>query len=200
MYTLQELVNRVDSKGVPYRIMETQAKMLGLAPAMQRVPMNQPDHHAVVQAANLPSAAYSRYNQGYALSNVGTVAIREKSSRMELATSIEQKLVHATKNPELVLMQNVGRLYQGLSSTMEEKMFYEQVYVNDEGFEGLHSRYTDTASAAASQIIDAAGATNGKNTSIWLIKTGEGGARIIYPEDGNAGILHTPKAPRPETY
>jgi len=200
MYTLQELVNRVDSKGVPYRIMETQAKMLGLVSALQRVPMNQPDHHAVVQAANLPAAAYSRYNQGYALTNVGTVAIREKAAKLELATSIEQQLVNGTKAPELVRMQNVVRLYQGLTATSEQKLFYEEVSANQDGFDGLHARYTDTSSAAASQIIDAEGSNNGKNTSIWLIKTGEGGTRMIYPENGNAGIEHEPKAPRPQTY
>ncbi len=196
MYTLQELCNRMDKNGLPMKIIETQSKIQGFAPNLQRVPMSHPGYHAVTQAANLPAAAYSRYNRGYALSSVGTVTIREKSARFELATSIEQELAEATANPEMYRFQNVLRLNQGLNATIESKLFYEQVAIEQDGFDGLHIRYSDPTSPAGNQLINAAGTSSGQLTSIFLVKTGEGGVRVTYPDNGNAGIKHIVKPPR----
>jgi hypothetical protein len=202
MYTLADLAARIPKDNTVQALIDVSSKVNGLASFLQWVPGNSADgkERIVSLTAGNPPAAYSRYNEGYLLSKVGGVSIKEKTAKLEVATTIEQKLAKDVRNPELFRFQNVMGLSRGLMDTIEQKLFYEQVAVNQDGFDGLHRRFTDPASAAATQVVNATGTAAGKQTSIWIIKTGEGGARIVYPDNETAGMQHTPFPPRAEHY
>lgn len=200
MYTIQEVANRVDKNSTVRPIIEVASKMNSLYSDLTWVPANGGDHHMVSLDAGLPAAAYSRYNQGVAKSTYGTVTIREKMAGLEVSTEIEQKLLKTVKNPEMFRFQNVLGCKRGMVNTVEDKLFYEQIANVQDGFDGLHTRYSDANSEAAVQIVDAEGSTNGRNSSIWFVKTGEKGVQLIYPDDGMAGIEHVPHPVRAEHY
>jgi hypothetical protein len=202
MYTLADLAARIPKDNTVQALIDVSSKMNSLASFLQWVPGNSADgkERIVSLTAGNPPAAYSRYNEGYLLSKVGGVSIKEKTAKLEVATSIEQKLAKDVRNPELFRFQNVMGLSRGLMDTVEQKLLYEQVAVNQDGFDGFHTRFTDPASAAANQVVDAGGSTAGAQTSIWIVRTGEGGARIVYPDDEMAGMQHIPYPPRAEHY
>lgn len=90
-------------------------------------------------------------------------------------------------------MEVSGRAFiEAMGQKAANALIYEDNVEYAERIPGLHVRFNDLGAGNGGQIINAGGADDSANTSIWLITWGQDTTHLIYPRGCKAGIKTTP--------
>lgn len=143
------------------------------------VEANQLTSHKITQRQSLPSGTWRQINAGVPSEASQTKQIVEPIGMLESYSKVDATLVKLAPNPQQFRSQEDLAFVEGLGQTLATAIFYGDIDVNPEQFDGLASRYGLLANAS----VHGAGGTGSDLASLWIIKWGErqDGVHMVYP-------------------
>lgn len=157
---------------------------------MLTVEGNLPTGHKTVIRTGLPSATWRLLNYGVQPSKSTTAPIVDTCGNLEAFAEVDVDIAKLNgQTAEFRLSESIAFL-QAMNQEMAATLFYGNIAVTPERFQGLAPRYNSlTGSATGAQIVDMLG-TGSTNTSIWIVTWGERTTHGIFPKGSTAGLQH----------
>lgn len=138
-----------------------------------------------------PEGQLRAFNEGWDAEKVHGADVRYKAAMVRSRSEVDRDLYNTRKPEEREswrFRQDEGFM-RGLARTAVRKIFYGDPSSDTRDVLGLANIVTPTNDAFKGRIIDAAGTTANKQTSIWLINWDPANTYCFYPENGSdAGL------------
>lgn len=191
--TLLDIAKQQDPNGthaMVYEILNLLNPMIQDAPAM---PSNAQMGNRVTVRAGLPTVAFSKVNKGITRSKAVTKQLVDTIGMMVGLSEVDAKLlpIVGSENFQAARLSEDRAFLEAMAVKAENTMFYGNEDVDESGFTGLQPRLnTFNQAVTDSQVIAHHGSPTGDDyTSIYMVDWGEGGAHVIYPKMGTAGLM-----------
>lgn len=143
-------------------------------------------HQSVIRTG-LPSVTWRKLYGGVQADKSRRARITDSCGMMEAYNEVDKALADLNSNANEFRASEARAQIEAMSQDLAETLFYGNISVNPERFEGLASRYSSLSADNRENIIDAGG-TGSDNASIWLIAWDPQAIFGIYPKGSTAGI------------
>ena len=152
---------------------------------------NDGDSHVVSIRTGLPSVAWKRFNYGVAQSKSQSQTVKEATGLLRAYSKVDKDLAEKNGNAaEFRASEDVAFL-EAMNQELATTLFYGNVNVTPEKFNGFSMRYVDPDATDRTKIgynmVDGGG-TGSNNSSIWLVAWGDQTCFGLYPESERAGF------------
>lgn len=196
--SFNDIVARQAPDGMLLNIIEIIKQSNPIMDDIRWVATNQNMFHIAAQRTGYPQGTYRAFYQGVPTEKSTNTQIQEGVSMLETFLKPDKRLVEMQNNPQQFLMGEVKGAMTGLAETQANTLFYGNVALNPNQFNGLATRYNQfgtNPSLMSYNVIDAGGV--GDNlTSIWLVSWGDDKVFGLYPKNSTAGLRHKDLGPK----
>lgn len=141
----------------------------------------------------LPTAAWTRYYKGVQPSKSETAQVVDTTGNLKAWSEIDADLVKNAVNGNQLRINEAQAFLEAMNNEMATTLFYGDEATNVSGFTGLTPRFNSLKAKNASQVINAGGTVESKNTSIWLVVWGDRTVHGLYPRGSSAGMSREDK-------
>lgn len=187
--TLIDLAKRQDPDGGTAKIVEILSQDNPLLQDMHYEEGNLPAGHRSTIRTGLPPVYWRLINQGTPPSKSTTAQVEDTVGMLESWIEIDEELVNLAKDKRAYRFSESQAHFEALRQEMAQTVFYGNSGTAPEEFTGLAPRYSSLSAPNAQNIVVGGGGVGADNTSIWLIKWGQGVFGIV-PQGSTAGIKH----------
>lgn len=158
---------------------------------------NLPTGHRTTLVTSLPTPDWRRINRGVRKSKSGTAQIDEVCARMEAFSDVDEALLEISPNPALTRVNEDQRFREAFNQALSETLFYGNMNVEPERFNGFATRFSSGAAAVgyADSMVNGGG-SGSDNASIWVVGWGADTVHGIYPKGTQAGFQANDKGSR----
>jgi len=193
--TLADLYKQQDGMGkVTSAIIELLAETNPILEDMIVQECNNGTTHLTTVRTGIPSATWRRLYQAVQPSKTTNKQVQDATGMLEAWSEIDADLVKLSKDPGQFRLNEASGFLEGMNNQMAEALFYADTDTDPEKFMGLMPRFNSLAGADTSaQIVNAAGASAGAQTSVWFIVWGERTVHALYPSGSMAGLQREDK-------
>ena len=182
--TAAELVKRDGINDDQRRIIEQLAvtnEMLLDAPIVEA---NDRTVNTQVIRTALPKGTHRIYNQGVGTGASQTDTIHDVVAQLAIYSKVDASLVKNARNPQQFLMDEQASFIAGLANDQADDIFYGNHAKQAANINGFATRRGKINTV---NTFSAGGATEGAQTSIYLVKWGTQNVKYIYPREA-AGL------------
>lgn len=148
---------------------------------------NLPVGHQSTVRTGLPTVTWRKLYGGVQADKSRRARITDSCGMMEAYNEVDKALADLNGNTNEYRASEARAQIEAMSQDLAETLFYGNIAVNPERFEGLAARYSLKSADNGENIIDAGG-TGSDNASIWLIAWDPNAIFGIYPKGSTAGI------------
>ena len=148
---------------------------------------NLPTGHRSVIRTGLPTATWRKLYGGVQPDKSKREQITDSTGMLEAYAEVDKALADLSGDVAGYRATEDSAFIESMSQDLAETLFYGNVHVNPERFEGFDTRFNDLSAANADNIIDAGG-TGSDNASMWLIGWAPTTVFGIYPKGSQTGI------------
>lgn len=153
---------------------------------------NLPTGHQSVARTGLPTSTWRKLYGGVQPDKSKRAKITDSCGMLEAYNEVDKAIADLNGNTEAFRTSEAAAQLESMSQDLAETLFYGNVSVNPERFEGLAARYSSLSASNADNLIDGGG-SGSDNASIWLVNWAPGKCFGIYPKGSSAGITMTDK-------
>lgn len=163
-------------------------------PIMQHIPWkegNLPTGNQTTLRTSYPHPQLRRINRGVQPGKSTTKQIVDTCCIMEAFSMVDVRLAQLAPNAEAFRRSEDAAFVEGFTQDLAKYMFYGDTDSNPDQFNGFGVRYNTFKGDKGTfgyQTIDAGGASNGKQTSIYIVDWGDNAVVGIYPKNSKAGL------------
>lgn len=143
-------------------------------------------HQSTVRTG-LPTVTWRKLYGGVQPDKSRRARITDSCGMMEAYNEVDKALADLNSNTNEFRASEARAQLESMSQELAETLFYGNISVNPERFEGLASRYNSFSADNGDNIIEGGG-TGSDNASIWLIAWDPNAVFGIYPKGSTAGI------------
>lgn len=145
-----------------------------------------------VVRTGLPAGTWRKLYGGVQPEKSTTKQIQDSCGMLETYSEIDKALADMAPNKARFLLSESTAFLEGMNQTMASTLFYGDISVHPERFEGLAPRYNSygTDKEKSSYNVINGGGTGDTNTSMWLVTWGANTIHGIYPSGSKAGLSH----------
>lgn len=186
--TLLDLAKSLDPNGMVAKVVNLLSQKNPILQDMHYEPGNLPTGHRTTILTGLPDVYWRLINQGTPPSKSTRAQVDETTAMLESWINIDEELVNLAGNKQAFRLQESQAHYEALAQEMASTLFYGNSATAQEEFTGLAPRYSSLSAGNAQNIVNGGG-SGSDNTSIWLIKWGQGVHGIV-PQGSTAGVKH----------
>lgn len=221
--TLLDHAKRADPDGKVgvSTIVEMMNRVNAVTTDMSVIEGNTNTGHLTTLRTGLPAIAFRQINVGVQPSKSTTKQIHFTAGMLEGMSKVDEDLVDIASDGPAFRLSEVLPFMEAMGQTIASTIFYGDTRVNPDRFTGLSAYYSNLNAAyqqnpdalqnpsstlpdSGRNVFDASTnaegetfgtASNGNNTSMWLICWGGQGKGItsFFPKGTNAGIVHKDK-------
>ena len=154
---------------------------------------NDTTSHMATVRDGLPAVYWRAFNQGIAPSKGSTTQVRETIAMMESRSEVDAKLARLGGDPYGFRWMLDSAHLEAQGQELAATMLYGNPAGATNEFMGLAPRYSSTAAGNGDNIILGGSATEGVNTSIWLVGWSPTTVFCVFPRghEDQAGITAT---------
>ena len=147
---------------------------------------NQSDGHKTRIRTGLPEVYWRRLYKGTPPSKSQWTLVKELCGMLEARIELDIKEIELYGDKAKSFRLSEGKAFaEAMRQKIADTLFYGDSNVNPDEFNGLAMRYP---SKKAPNVVDAGGATKGKNTSAYLISWGDSTVHGLYPKGSTGGM------------
>jgi hypothetical protein len=187
-FNLVDWAKRRDPDGKAAAVAELLAQTNSILDDMLWKEGNLPTGHRLTVRTGLPTSYWRLLNQGVQPSKSTTAQIDESCGMLEAYSVLDKDLVELNGDVASTRLTEASAHIEGMNQEMASTLFYGNVGLNPEEFNGLAVRYSSLSAANGQNIINASGAGS-DNSSIWLVCWGENTVHGIFPKGSKAGLV-----------
>lgn len=187
--TLADWAKRLDPQGKVPTIVELLSQSNPILDDIAYMEGNLPTGHRCTIRTGLPSTYWRLLNQGTPPSKSTTAQVDEACGMLEAWSEVDKELAELNGNTAAFRLSEARAFIEAMGQEFASTLFYGNVGLNPEEFNGLSVRYSDS-SAANGQNILLGGGSGADNSSIWLVAWGDNAAYGIFPKGSKAGLEH----------
>jgi len=185
--TLLDWKNSIDPDGSIAAVIEILSQTNEVLADIPRMEGNLPTGHRTTIRTGLPTTTWRRMYGGVQPDKSERAQVDEGTGMLEAYNEVDKALADLNGNTnEFRLSESFAQL-EAMGQEAAETIFFGNVSVNPERFEGLTNRYNDLSAANADNII-LAGGVDTDNQSIWLVAWGDQTVTGIVPKGSVAGL------------
>lgn len=192
--TLLDFSKRLDPNGKLAYVVETLAQSNPVLDDMKWMEGNLPTGIQTTQRTSIPKPTIRKINRGVKHTKSTTEQISDTCCMLEGRSLVDVELIKlyqgAAAKEELRKSEDAAHV-EGFSQTVADYLFYGDVTVDPDQFNGLSARYNTFKGDKGTygyQCINAGTAGEKTNTSAFLIGWGERTTSGIYPQGSKAGL------------
>ncbi len=185
--TLLDWKNSIDPDGSIAAVIEILSQTNEVLADIPWMEGNLPTGHRTTIRTGLPTTTWRRMYGGVQPDKSERAQVDEGTGMLEAYNEVDKALADLNGNTnEFRLSESFAQL-EAMGQEAAETIFFGNVSVNPERFEGLANRYSDLSAPNADNII-LAGGVDTDNQSIWLVSWGDQTVTGIVPKGSVAGL------------
>ncbi len=188
--TLLDWAKRLDPNGNTDAIVELLMQTNDILGDIVWCQGNLPTGHQTTMRTGLPTIAWRSLNAGVQSSKSTTAQVTEGCGIMEAYSELDKDLASLNGNTASFRLSEVKAFFEAMNQEFCQTLFYGNVGVAQNEFNGLSIRYSSLSAGNAQNIIAGGGVDVADSTSIWLIGWAEDKICGIFPKGSNAGLVH----------
>ena len=142
--------------------------------------------------SGLPAPTWRRLYGGVQPGKSQRTTITDTCGMMEAYSEVDVALADLGGNANAFRLSEAAAQIEGIAQEEADALFFGNLAVDPEKFEGFATRYNDLSAPNADNIIDAGG-TGSDNGSIWLACWGPETVHGIVPQGSQMGLQVTDK-------
>jgi len=151
---------------------------------------NLPTGERVVIRTGLPTVYWRALNQGIPNSKSTTAQVDEACAILEARSEVDKDLAMLNGNTAEFRLSEDTAFLEAMNQTMAETLFYGNPSFDPKTFLGFNKRYGSLSADNGTNILNANGAQNGDNTSVYLVVWGDQTVYSPFPKGSKAGLMH----------
>lgn len=190
--TLADVRKRKDGNDQIAHIIEMLAQTNPILADMVVRECNDGSAHMTTVRTGIPEATWRMLYQAVQPTKSRTAQVKDTCGYAEAWSEVDRRLVDMDSDPAGVRLSEASAFLEGMSQQMATTLFYGDAAAAPAKFTGLTPRFSDPATAAGQQLVNAGG-LGADNTSVWFVVWGENTAHGLYPKGANAGLQREDK-------
>lgn len=175
--TALEVAKRSGFSADARRVIETFVTMNEFMLDAPMVEANEGTTHSSLVRTALPHGEHRGYNEGVGSKASQTKNIKDVISNIEIYSTVDKQLIDEAAHPKEILMTEQVAFMEGMATDFADDIFYGDHEKDPHYTNGFATRRKFLEKG---KCIDAGG-TGSELTSIYLVKWGWQGAKLIYP-------------------
>jgi hypothetical protein len=187
--TLADWAKRLDPMGKVPTIVELLSQSNPILDDVAYQEGNLPTGHRCTIRTGLPDVFWRLLNQGTQPSKSETAQVDENCGMLEAWSEVDKELAELNGNTAAFRLSEARAFIEAMGQEFAQTLFYGNVGLNPEEFNGLSVRYSSLAAANGQNILSGGG-VGSDNSSIWLVVWGDNSAYGIFPKGSKAGLEH----------
>jgi hypothetical protein len=188
--TLLDWAKRIDPKGNTDVVVELLMETNDIIQDITWMEGNLPTGHQVTIRTGLPTIHWRTLNAGVQSSKSTTAQVTEGCGIMEAYSELDQDIALLNGNSSEFRLSEVKAFFEAMNQEFAQTLFYGNVGVAQNEFNGLAIRYSSLSAGNSQNIVSAGGSDAANQASIWLVGWGEKKVRGIFPKGSKAGLVH----------
>jgi len=189
--TILDVAKRMDPNGSIASVAEIIMNYNEILTDIPWIEGNLPTGHQTTVRTSNPTPTYRLLNSGVVPSKTSTGQIVDTCAIIEARSHIDKDIAMLNGNTAAFRLSEDKGIIEGMNDALATALFYGDVSVNPEQFNGLAARYYGITAAACpttyANVIDGGG-TGSDNTSIWLVCWSPDKVFGIYPKGSQGGL------------
>ncbi len=165
-------------------------------PILEYLPMvasNNVISNVATRTDYIPTPATRRFNEYAALTSAKNSQINDPIAMFVDWAAMDCELVKIQNNPEEYVSDQIDNHVEGFAQKLESEMIYGNLVTDPGSFNGLATRFHNTANYPNGQLdwvpnVWDGGYESGNSTSIWIFEFGKNKVQAIYPVNSPAGL------------
>ncbi|NJL70338.1 MAG: hypothetical protein HC888_01410 [Candidatus Competibacteraceae bacterium] len=143
--------------------------------------------HQTTVRTGLPTVTWRKLYGGVQPDKSRRARITDSCGMMEAYNEVDKALADLNSNANEFRASEARAQIEAMSQDLAETLFYGNITVNPERFEGLASRYSTFSADNGDNLVEGGG-TGSDNASIWLVAWDPNAIFGIVPKGSTAGI------------
>lgn len=148
---------------------------------------NLPTGHRSVIRTGLPTVTWRKLYGGVQPDKSQRATITDSCGMLEAYNEVDKALVDLSSDPQAFRLSEATAQMESINQALAETLFYGNIAVNPERFEGLATRYNSISAVNGENIIPGGGSGT-DNASIYLVVWGPNTCHGIVPKNSTAGL------------
>jgi hypothetical protein len=189
-YTLGEVLKAYDPQNRLHHLIDPFKDQRPILEEGYWTEANDATSHEILKVTSRPTGARTRINQGYTREGVGTAPTKEQLTSLGSLFELDKRLGKGKADIGAWRAQRAQVHLRGMLSNFNRKFWTDANLASDpDGIDGILTRYTPPTlsamtSTAYTNVIACDGSVAAECFPVVVVKWGEDGVQLIYPQGG----------------